>query len=79
VGMAAETKAGDKRMNPRDKPIVPVRFPPSLAAAARVLADRDGMTLSAWVRRLIDQEIGRREGKCPTCKQPVTDDMSGRH
>ena len=53
------------------KPVIPVRFPPSLATAARVRAEEDGMTLSAWVRRVIDQEIGRREGKCPTCGHKV--------
>jgi predicted HicB family RNase H-like nuclease len=51
------------------KPITTVRFPPSLALAARRMADRDGMSLSAWIRRLIDQEIGRRDGICPTCGQ----------
>lgn len=58
-------------MSDGQKPIVPVRFPPSLAAAARRLAEQDGMTLSAWARKLVGQEIGRREGKCPACGQDV--------
>lgn len=44
-----------------------VRFPPEVIAAARRLADRDGMSLSALVRRIVDREIARREGKCPAC------------
>jgi hypothetical protein len=54
------------------KPIVPVRFPPTLAAMARRAAENDGMTLSAWVRKIAEQEIGRRDGRCPTCNQKVT-------
>ena len=54
-----------------DKPITNIRFPPTLALAARRLADHDGMSLSAWIRRLVDQELGRRAGKCPTCGHPV--------
>ena len=54
-----------------EKPVVPVRFPPDMKAAMDALAQRDGMSVSAWVRRLVDQEVARREGKCPTCAQPV--------
>jgi hypothetical protein len=25
------------------------------------------MSLSAWIRRVVDREIAAREGKCPTC------------
>lgn len=53
------------------KPVVAVRFPPFMAAAARRLAGQDGMSLSAWVRGLAEQEAGRREGKCPACGQEV--------
>jgi hypothetical protein len=59
------------------KPVVPIRFPPSLAASVRVIAERDGMSLSAWVRMVIDQEIGRREGKCPACGQAVEAECAG--
>jgi hypothetical protein len=55
------------------KPIIPVRFPPTLAATARIAADRDGMNLSAWIRHLIEQEIGRRDGVCPTCGHVTAD------
>jgi hypothetical protein len=59
-------------MSDGQKPITTVRFPPSMAAAARRVAEQDGKTLSAWIRKLIDQEIGRRQGICPTCEQPVS-------
>ncbi len=46
---------------------VSVRFPDQTAAIAEQLARRDGMSTSAWVRRLIERELAHREGKCPTC------------
>ena len=49
------------------KPVIPVRFPPSMAAMARQVAERDGKTLSAWVRHIVEREVARREGVCPTC------------
>lgn len=53
-------------------PVTTIRFAPSMAAQARRLAGQDGATLSAWVRRVVDRELGRREGRCVTCGQPVT-------
>ncbi|MBO0813609.1 MAG: hypothetical protein J2P30_00420 [Actinobacteria bacterium] len=58
-------------MTDGNKPIVPIRFPPSLAAMARHLAGRDGMSLSAWVRTVVEREIAAREGRCPACGQDV--------
>lgn len=58
-------------MSDGQKPIIPVRFPPGLAAGARRVAEQDGMSLSAWVRKIVEREIGRREGKCPACEQDV--------
>jgi hypothetical protein len=46
-----------------------VRFPPDLEAAARQAAEADGMSVSAWVRRLVQLEKRRRDGVCPTCGQ----------
>jgi hypothetical protein len=49
--------------NERDAPLsghVTVRFPEDLAAAARRLAEQDGMTASAWVRRIVDRELAAR-------------------
>lgn len=50
-----------------------VRFHPVDALQAQRLAERDGMSLSAWIRRLIDAEIARRDGRCPTCGHEMAD------
>ena len=44
---------------------MPVRFPARTAAAAKQLAAAEGMTVSAWIRREVEREVGRRE------KQPA--------
>jgi hypothetical protein len=46
---------------------VSVRFPELLAGAAARLAERDGMTASAWIRSLAEREVARQSGKCPAC------------
>jgi hypothetical protein len=48
-----------------------VRFQPGVMAMARHLAQRDGMSLSAWVRRVVEREVARREGNCGSCGQAV--------
>jgi hypothetical protein len=53
---------------------VPVRFPEALAAGARRCAAREGMSVSAWIRLMVDREIARREGRCQSCGQPVPHD-----
>jgi hypothetical protein len=50
---------------------VSVRFPADLAAAARHLAAADGMDVSAWIRREVEREAGRRAGRCHACGQAV--------
>ena len=39
---------------------VPVRFPASTIATVRELAEGDGMSVSAWIRHTVEQEIARR-------------------
>jgi hypothetical protein len=39
---------------------VPVRFSPALVAAVKALADRDGTTVSTWIRNVVTQEVQRR-------------------
>jgi len=39
---------------------VPVRFPEDVIAQVKILAERDGLTVSSWIRRLVLQEIERR-------------------
>ena len=50
---------------------VPVRFGETLAAGARQLATREGMSVSAWIRLLVVREVARREGRCRSCGQPT--------
>jgi hypothetical protein len=56
---------------------VPVRFPEALAAGARQCAAREGMTVSAWIRLMVDREIARREGRCQCCGQSMPHDPAG--
>jgi len=56
-------------MSSEQKPALNVRFPAAVATMARRAAERDGMTLSAWIRLIVDREIARREGRCPSCGQ----------
>lgn len=38
---------------------VPVRFPPELVEQVQGLADEEGLTVSAWVRRAVKREVER--------------------
>lgn len=38
---------------------VPVRFSPELLDGVRRLADEEGLTVSAWVRRAVKREVER--------------------
>jgi hypothetical protein len=58
--------------------VTSIRFTPEQHYAIRVAAASQGVNVTELVRDIVGREIARREGKCPTCKQPVTDDMSGR-
>jgi len=51
---------------------VPVRFPAGTIAAAKHLAAAEGVTVSAWIRREVEREVGRRE------KQPAPELDAGR-
>jgi hypothetical protein len=39
---------------------VPIRFNPSTMAAVQTLAHGDGMTISAWIRTVVERELVRR-------------------
>jgi hypothetical protein len=39
---------------------IPIRFRPQTIAKARVIAERDGMTVSSWIRAVIEREVERR-------------------
>lgn len=42
---------------------VPIRFSAETIGRARMLADRAGLTVSSWIRRLVEQEIQRELAK----------------
>jgi hypothetical protein len=52
---------GHKRTgHPRLSSHTPIRFEPETITAIREFSDEDGLTVSAWVRRLVNREIRRR-------------------
>jgi predicted HicB family RNase H-like nuclease len=55
-----EPQGPARRRNPsRLGPPVPVRFPPELLDQARRAADADDRSLSSWIRRAVEHELGR--------------------
>ena len=50
---------------------VRIRFPADAIAMVRRLAEAEGMDVSAWIRREVDREISRREGRCGHCGQEI--------
>jgi hypothetical protein len=44
---------------------VPVRFSPNVIARVRVLAERDGTTVSGWIRRVVEEAVERRMPAAP--------------
>lgn len=61
-----------RRTGQRLSATVPVRFPQPLIGAVKRLADRDGVTVSSWIRRLVAKEVMRRQPAAMTApSQPV--------
>jgi hypothetical protein len=50
-----------RRTGRRLSATVPVRFPQAVIDAVKRLADRDGVTVSSWIRRLVVREVMRRQ------------------
>jgi predicted DNA binding CopG/RHH family protein len=50
-----------RRAGRRLSATVPVRFPQALIDAVKRLADRDGVTVSSWIRRVVEREVVRRQ------------------
>lgn len=50
-----------QRMGRRLSATVPVRFPQAVIDAVKRLADRDGVTVSSWIRRVVMHEVMRRQ------------------
>ena len=47
------------RREPRFTTIVPVRFEPAMLEAVRARAAADDRSVSAWIRRIVEAELGR--------------------
>jgi hypothetical protein len=57
-----EPAAGEaRRRDARARAHVAVRFPAETVESVRPLAQSDGMTVSAWIRRAVDSAIRRRQ------------------
>jgi antitoxin component of RelBE/YafQ-DinJ toxin-antitoxin module len=39
---------------------VPIRFRPQTIERAKAIAERDGMTVSSWIRMVVEREVERR-------------------
>ncbi len=50
-----------RRTGRRLSATVPVRFPQAMIDAVKRLADRDGVTVSSWIRRVVIREVMRRQ------------------
>jgi hypothetical protein len=44
---------------------VPIRFRPQTIEKAKVIAERDGMTVSSWIRGVVEREVERRMPALP--------------
>lgn len=53
-------KRAAKRSGPRLTGHVPVRFPEETISRVRALADHDGLTVSSWIRQVVNREVERR-------------------
>lgn len=51
--------------------VISVRFPASLAAAAKQAASAEGMDAGAWIRREVQREADRRNRRCHACGQEL--------
>jgi hypothetical protein len=61
-----------RRAGRRLSATVPVRFPQAVIDAVKRLADRDGVTVSSWIRRLVIHEVMRRQPAAVTApSQPA--------
>jgi hypothetical protein len=50
---------------------VPVRFEQSMIAKVQRLAQRDGKTVSSWIRAVVEQEVNRRLPETPVTSSGI--------
>ncbi len=48
---------------------VPIRFRPQTIAKAKAIAERDGMTVSSWIRAVVEREVERRMPAWPQTRR----------
>lgn len=51
---------------------VPIRFRPQTVAKAKAIAERDGMTVSSWIRGVVEREVERRMPATPQTRLSQT-------
>lgn len=56
---ANQTPQGPPRRRARLTDPVPVRFPPELLEEIRRRAEADDRSVSSWIRRAVEHELGR--------------------
>jgi hypothetical protein len=62
------------RGRPKLGEVTSVRLRPYPHEVVRRLAEQEEIDITEWIRRLIDKEIAQRQGRCPTCRQPIEED-----
>ena len=60
---------------PRMGGAVPIRFHEATIEQIRVLADADGLTVSEWLRRLVEREISTRSGTADCSALELADEL----
>jgi len=50
-----------RRRRERLSEMVPVRFPPDVMKEVRRRADEDDRSVSSWIRRAVENELGRKK------------------
>ena len=59
----------------RMKDAVPIRFHDATIEAVKELADADGVTVSEWIRRLVNREIEVRRGQPESADGEIADEL----
>lgn len=62
------------RGRPKLGEVTSVRLRPDPHETVRRLAEQEGVDVTEWIRRVIDKEIAERQGRCPTCGQPIANE-----
>lgn len=66
VGPPRKRKGQARRLSTH----VPVRFAADIIERVRNLSDEDGLTVSSWIRRVVEREVERRQPRAQTQALP---------